>query len=322
MASDFRLKEQLPRLTDRIVETYRDVPAISHLGHCALPNYDQVVECLEDLKEVLYPGYRRREGLHIGNVTYHVGDLIDGLHDKLTRQIARALRHEDRVVKKIAECVDDTDYDAKGQAMAIAFLEQIPALREILATDAQAAFDGDPACKSIDEVVFCYPGLEAITVHRLSHELRRLGVPFIPRMMSEWAHKETGIDIHPGATIGHHFFIDHGTGVVIGETTDIGNHVKIYQGVTLGALSFATDSDGNLVRGHKRHPTIEDRVVIYASATILGGKTIVGHHSVIGSSVWLTHSVEPHTTVTMEKPKLRIRAEMPDELKPELNYSI
>ncbi len=322
MTSDVRLKEQLPRLTDRIVKTYGEVPAISHLGHCALPNYDQVVECVEDLKEVLYPGYRRREGLHIGNVAYHVGDLIDGLHDKLTRQIARALQHEDRVVKKVKECMGDTDYEAKGQAMAITFLERIPALREILATDAQAAFDGDPACKSIDEVVFCYPGYEAITVHRIAHELRRLGVPFIPRMMSEWAHKETGIDIHPGATIGHHFFIDHGTGVVIGETTDIGNHVKIYQGVTLGALSFATDSDGNLVRGHKRHPTIEDRVVIYASATILGGKTVVGHHSVIGSSVWLTHSVEPHTTVTMEKPKLRIRAEVPDELKPELNYSI
>jgi serine O-acetyltransferase len=322
MASDFRLKEQLPRLTDRIVATYSQVPAISHLGHCALPNYDQVVECLEDLKEVLYPGYRRREGLHIGNVTYHVGDLIDGLHDKLTRQIARALRHEDRVVKQVKECVEDTDYEAKGQAMAIAFLERIPALRELLATDAQAAYDGDPACKSIDEVVFCYPGLEAITVHRIAHELRRLGVPFIPRMMSEWAHKETGIDIHPGATIGRHFFIDHGTGVVIGETCDIGDHVKIYQGVTLGALSFATDNDGNLVRGHKRHPTIEDRVVIYASATILGGKTVVGHNSVIGSSVWLTHSVEPHTTVTMEKPRLRIRAEMPDELKPELNYSI
>jgi serine O-acetyltransferase len=322
MASDFRLKEQLPRLTDRIVETYREVPAISHLGHCALPNYDQVVECLEDLKEVLYPGYRRREGLHIGNVTYHVGDLVDGLHDKLTRQIARALQHEDRVVKQLRDCGDQTDYEAKGQAMAIAFLEGIPSLRKLLATDAQAAYSGDPACKSIDEVVFCYPGLEAITVHRIAHELRRLGVPFIPRMMSEWAHKQTGIDIHPGATIGHHFFIDHGTGVVIGETCDIGNHVKIYQGVTLGALSFATDSDGNLVRGHKRHPTIEDRVVIYASATILGGKTVVGHDSVIGSSVWLTHSVEPKTTVTMEKPKLRIRAEVPDELKPELNYSI
>jgi serine O-acetyltransferase len=244
------------------------------------------------------------------------------LHDKLTRQIARALQHEDRVVRQIKDCLDPVDYEAKGQAMAVTFLERIPALRAILATDAQAAFTGDPACKSIDEVVFCYPGLEAITVHRLSHELRRLGVPFIPRMMSEWAHKQTGIDIHPGATIGQHFFIDHGTGVVIGETCEIGNHVKIYQGVTLGALSFATDSDGNLVRGHKRHPTIEDNVVIYASATILGGKTVVGHHSVIGSSVWLTHSVEPHTTVTMEKPRLRIRAEVPDELKPELNYSI
>jgi serine O-acetyltransferase len=322
MASDVRLKEQLPRLTDRIVATYREAGSIHYLGHCPLPNYEEIVGCLEDLKEILYPGYRRREGLHIGNVTYHVGDLIDGLHDKLTQQICRALQHEDRVVTKTLTCENEQDYEAKGQAMAIAFLERIPALRETLAADAQAAFDGDPACKSIDEVVFCYPGFEAITVHRIAHELRKLGVPFIPRMMSEWAHKETGIDIHPGATIGHHFFIDHGTGVVIGETCEIGNHVKIYQGVTLGALSFATDNDGKLVRGHKRHPTIEDGVVIYASATILGGKTVIGHNSVIGSSVWLTHSVAPHATVVMEKPKLRIRADVPDELKPEMNYSI
>jgi serine O-acetyltransferase len=146
-------------------------------------------------------------------------------------------------------------------------------------------------------------------VHRIAHELFRLGVPFIPRMMSEWSHRETGIDIHPGAKIGHHFFIDHGTGVVIGETCEIGNHVRLYQGVTLGALSFATDGEGNLVRGTKRHPTLEDRVVIYANATVLGGRTVVGHDSVIGSSVWLTRSVEPRTTVTMEKPKLSIRAE-------------
>lgn len=321
MASDFRLKEQLPRLTDRIVATYKSAGAIHHLGHCPLPNYDEIIECIADLKDILYPGYRRREGLHIGNVTYHVGDLIDGLHDKLTRQIARALQHDDRV-NNSATADPECDYEAKGQAMAIAFLERIPDLRGILATDAHAAYDGDPACRSIDEVIFCYPGLEAITVHRISHELRRLGVPFIPRMMSEWAHKQTGIDIHPGATIGHHFFIDHGTGVVVGETCEIGNHVKLYQGVTLGALSFATDGDGNLVRGHKRHPTLEDGVVIYANATVLGGRTVVGHHSVIGSSVWLTHSIEPHTTVVMEKPKLRIRAEVPDELKPELNYQI
>ena len=321
MASDFRLKEQLPRLTDRIVATYKLEGAIHHLGHCPLPNYDVIVACLADLKDILYPGYRRREGLHIGNVTYHVGDLIDGLHDKLTRQIARALLHDARVNGSDA-CDPETDFEAKGQAMAIAFLERIPYLREILATDARAAYDGDPACRSIDEVVFCYPGLEAITVHRIAHELRKLGVPFIPRMMSEWSHKQTGIDIHPGATIGNHFFIDHGTGVVIGETCEIGNYVKLYQGVTLGALSFATDDDGNLVRGHKRHPTLEDRVVIYANATVLGGKTVIGHDSVIGSSVWLPHSLEPHSTVVMEKPKLRIRAEVPDELKPELNYQI
>ena len=171
----------------------------------------------------------------------------------------------------------------------------------------QAAYDGDPACKSLDEVIFCYPGLEAITVYRLAHLLHKLEVPLIPRIMTEWAHSRTGIDIHPGATIGKYFFIDHGTGVVIGETTEIGDWVKLYQGVTLGALSFATDAEGNLVRGTKRHPTIEDRVVIYANATVLGGKTVIGHDAVIGSSVWVTSSVSPHATVTLEKPRLNVR---------------
>jgi len=324
MASDVRLKEELPRLTDRIVETYTTVGTINHLGHCPLPRLDVIVSVLEDLKDIIYPGYRRREGLHIGNVSYHVGDLIDGLHDKLTTQIARALQHEDRVNRDDDNCNKDeqVDYDAKGQAMAIQFLERLPELRGMLANDVQAAFDGDPACRNQDEVILCYPGLDAITTHRLAHELSEQGVPFIPRMMSEWSHKETGIDIHPSAHIGHHFFIDHGTGVVIGETCHIGNHVKIYQGVTLGALSFKTDESGNLVRGLKRHPTIEDGVVIYASATILGGKTTIGHDSIIGSSVWLTRSVEPHTTVTMENPKLRMRAEVPDDMKPEVNYQI
>jgi serine O-acetyltransferase len=322
MATDIRVKEQLPRLTDRIVQTYHAANTINYLGHCPLPNYEEIIGAIADLKDIMFPGYRRREGLHIGNVTYHVGDLIDGLHDKLTRQIARALRHDDRVVNKDKHCDDDIDYEAKGQAMAVTFLEKLPEIRTLLATDAQAAFDGDPACRSIDEVIFCYPGLEAITVHRLAHQMLKLGVPFIPRMMSEWSHRQTGIDIHPGASIGQHFFIDHGTGVVIGETCEIGNHVKIYQGVTLGALSFATDDNGNLVRGHKRHPTIEDGVVIYANATILGGKTVIGHDSVIGSSVWVTQSVVPHTTVTLERPKLRIRSETPDDMLPEMNYSI
>lgn len=322
MSSDFRLKEQLPRLTERIVGTYTEVGTINHLGHCPLPKYEEIIEALEDLKEIIYPGYRRREGLHIGNVTYHVGDLVDRLHDVLTTQIARALHHEDRVNEGVDDCVEAVDYEAKGQAMAIDFLERIPDLRKLLATDVQAAYDGDPACKNLDEVIFCYPGLEAVTVHRLAHELYNMGVPFIPRMMAEWAHKQTGIDIHPGAKIGHHFFIDHGTGVVVGETCEIGNHVKLYQGVTLGALSFPMDSDGNIIRSVKRHPTIEDGVVIYASSTVLGGKTVIGRDSVIGSSVWLTKSVAPRTTVTIESPKLRMRAEMPDELNPEANYQI
>ena len=320
MASDFRLKEELPKLTDAIVQTYTDVGSINHLGHCPLPRYEEIVACLDDLKDIIYPGYRRREGLHIGNVTYHVGDLIDGLHDRLTVQIARALRHESRYSPD--DCIEREDYEAKGQAIAIDFLSQLPDLRRVLSMDVQAAYDGDPACKDLDEVIFCYPGLEAVTVFRIAHLLDSLGVPFIPRMMTEWAHQTTGIDIHPAATIGDHFFIDHGTGVVIGATCEIGNHVKLYQGVTLGALSFPTDADGNIVRDMKRHPTIDDRVVVYANATVLGGKTIVGHDSVIGSSVWLTQSVEPHTTVLMEKPKLRLRSESNDDLSPESNYQI
>ena len=322
MASDARLKESLPRLTDAIVQTYVAGDRINHLGHCPLPKYEVIVQILEDLKDILYPGFRRREGLHIGNVTYHVGNLIDNLHDKLTTQIARALQHDDRVRLKKSECEGTPDYEAKGQAITIAFLETIPRIRSTLATDVEAAFEGDPSVSNRDEIVFCYPGLEAITIYRLAHELFRFKVPFIPRMMTEWAHKETGIDIHPGATIGDYFFIDHGTGVVIGETCEIGDHVKLYQGVTLGALSFQTDSDGQLVRGAKRHPTIEDRVVIYANATVLGGKTVVGNGSVIGSSVWLTSTVAPNTTVVLEKPKLRMRGSVPDDMLPEANYQI
>ncbi|MEX0676278.1 MAG: serine O-acetyltransferase EpsC [Pirellulales bacterium] len=318
MASDLRRKEQLPELTNRIVETYAKLKSISHLGHCPLPNYKVIVSAIEDLKEIIYPGYRRREGLHSGNVTYHVGDLIDGLHDKLTTQIGRALRHD---AGPSGDCRPDDDFEALGQAKAIQFLEKLPELREVLELDVRAAHAGDPAVKTLDEIIFCYPGLEAVTVYRLAHALDQLEVPLIPRMMTEWAHSKTGIDIHPGAKIGRHFFIDHGTGVVIGETCQIGDHVKLYQGVTLGALSFATDGDGNLVRGQKRHPTLEDNVVIYANATVLGGNTVIGHDSVIGSSVWLTRSVEPRTTVVLEKPKLRIRADI-DLMHPDANFQI
>ncbi len=319
MATDFRLKNQLPDVTQRIVATYDKVGRINHLDHCPLPRYDEVIAAVDDLTEIMYPGYRRREGLHHGNIAYYVGDLVDRLHDRLTQQVGRALRHE---AGATSDCESREDYEALGQAKTLQFLDQLPELRSVLATDVQAAFDGDPACKSPDEVIFCYPGLQAITVYRLAHLLHELGIPFIPRMMTEWAHSRTGIDIHPGATIGEYFFIDHGTGVVIGETCEIGRQVKLYQGVTLGALSFPTDGDGHLVRGAKRHPTIQDRVVVYANATILGGRTVVGHDSVIGSSVWLTSSVAPHTTVLLEKPNLRIRSGLPDELRPEANYQI
>lgn len=330
MASDFRLKEQLPELVDRIVDTYREYPEISHLDHCPLPNYEVVVQVLEDLKEILFPGYRRREGLHLANVTYHVGDLVDGLHDKLTQQIARSLRHEaarglkgsELFLAKNSSDPFNTDFEALGQTRAITFLEQLPELRRVLALDAQAAVDGDPAVSNVDEVIFCYPGLEAVTIFRLAHLLYDLEVPMIPRMMTEWAHSKTGIDIHPGAQIGHHFFIDHGTGVVIGQTCEIGHRVKLYQGVTLGALSFQLDSDGQLIRGTKRHPTLEDRVVIYANATVLGGETVIGHDAVIGSSVWLTGSVPPFSKVVMERPKLRIKADQGEAVPVPSGYQI
>jgi serine O-acetyltransferase len=187
---------------------------------------------------------------------------------------------------------------------ALEFLRRIPRVREWLAGDVQAAYDGDPAARSLDEIIFSYPGLEAITVYRIAHELWEVKVPLLPRIMTEIAHGDTGIDVHPGATIGRRFFIDHGTGVVIGETTEIGNDVRIYQGVTLGALSIQKDAMGRAIRGGKRHPTIEDDVIIYSGATLLGGETVVGRGSTIGGNVWLTHSVPPNSIVMTKEPGL------------------
>ena len=327
MATDFRKKEdRLAELHQRLVTTYGEtscgpLAGMNNLDHCPLPKYDEVIAIIGELMEVLYPGYHQRQGLHQGNIGHYVGDLLDRLHDRLTTQLGRALRHEAG-----DGCQGDHDFEALGQAKALEFLDKLPELRQTLATDVQAAYDGDPACKSTDEVIFCYPGLQAVTVYRLAHLLYCDRVPFLPRMMSEWAHSRTGIDIHPGATIGEYFFIDHGTGVVVGETCEIGKHVKIYQGVTLGALSFPTDENGQLVRDQKRHPTIEDNVVIYANATILGGRTIIGKDAVVGSSVWLTRSVDSGMTVLLEKPNLRMKgeqaSEVTDQLQPETGYQV
>jgi serine O-acetyltransferase len=301
MATDIRLKEGLPEITEALISTYTECSRINHLGHQPLPSRDAVIDIIGDLFEVIYPGFGRRQGLHMGNVEYYVGSLVDSLHDKLTQQIARALRHE------LCQEAPHTDFEALAQTKAVEFLRRLPEIRQVLDQDVAAAFRGDPAAKSHHEIIFCYPGLEAITVYRLAHELLSLGVPYVPRMMTEYAHSKTGIDIHPGARIGPSFFIDHGTGVVIGETCEIGVGVKLYQGVTLGALSFAKDADGELVRGTKRHPTLEDDVVVYANATILGGETVIGARAVIGSNVWLTQSVAPDTVVVLEKPQLRLK---------------
>ncbi|MCZ2340206.1 MAG: serine acetyltransferase [Bacteroidales bacterium] len=303
MATDLRLKEtELQTITEQLVESYSDCGRMHHLGHEPLPGRDQVAAILNDLHEVLYPGYGVRKNLHTGNIGYHVGNLIDRLHDQLTEQIHRALRHD--------RCKSDPDFDCEGEAQqkAFALLRRLTTVRKTLESDVEAAFRGDPAARSQHEIIFSYPGLDAITTYRLAHELFLLGVPYIPRIMTEIAHNKTGIDIHPGATIGAGFFIDHGTGVVIGETTEIGENVKLYQGVTLGALSFDRDDAGELVHSsYKRHPTLRDNVIVYANATILGGQTVVGEGAVIGSNVWLTKSVEPYAVVVLDNPQHKVK---------------
>ncbi|GHT10697.1 serine acetyltransferase [Planctomycetales bacterium] len=299
-------KTRIPAIIDDIVASYNETAATHHFDNIPLPRVRVVVDILDDLKEIIFPGYRNREQLHSSNAVYYIGNIVDRIHDRLTVLIERSLTRiqQPNGVLTLPE-QENIQHDAEERTLM--FLQQIPAIRSMLAKDVEAAYVGDPACKSSDEAILCYPGLEAVTVHRLAHALHKLRIPLIPRMMSEYAHSKTGIDIHPGANIGEYFFLDHGTGVVIGETTSIGSWVKLYQGVTLGAVSFPKDESGELIRSTKRHPTIEDNVVIYANATILGGKTIIGKGSTVGSNVWLIHSISPGTTITIEKPHLNVR---------------
>ncbi len=294
----------------RVVATYSSMGTINHLGHEPLPELDVVIDIANDLKDVLFPGYHRNRSLRLENAAVHIGSLLANVHARLTEQIHRALRVQTAPDLRLMSAESRNGIGSQQRQasdLAAGLLQALPEIRALLAADVKAAFNGDPAARSVDEIIFCYPGVEAITIHRIAHALSRLGVPIIPRMLSEWSHRRTGIDIHPGATIGPSFFIDHGTGVVIGETCEIGSHVTIYQSVTLGAWSFPRDSDGNLIRGQKRHPTIEDHVVIYSNATVLGGTTIVGAHSSIGAGVSLSRSVPPNTIVTVERPQLRFR---------------
>jgi len=291
-------EERIRKVIDAMVRSCNDDKTVDHVGAALIPSKDEIIRILGMLQDVLFPGFFGRQELSPSTLEYHLGNELVNLYEALSAQLSRSIRHECRRTDSLCvKCVQ------KGHEEAVLFMEKLPELRRSLALDVKAHYDGDPAAKSLDEIVFSYPGLYAIFVYRVAHELFLKNIPLMPRIMTEHAHSLTGIDINPGATIGKEFFIDHGTGVVIGETTNIGDRVRIYQGVTLGALSVPRESEGgNALRGHKRHPTIEDDVTIYAQATILGGETIIGARSVIGGNVWLTSSVPPDTTVMIEPP--------------------
>jgi len=291
-------REKLSGILENIIETSNDSQCFTHIDYEPIPYEGYVIDIINLLREVLFPGYFAREKIDPINLKYKIGQSVSVLFDMLSEQIAHSIRHECfRYDLPCSEC------EEQGQRVALSLLESIPSIRKKLATDILAIYDGDPAAKSYDEIIFSYPGIFAMSVHRVANKLFELQVPLLPRIMSEHAHSLTGIDIHPGAKIGERFVIDHGTGVVIGETTEIGKNVRIYQGVTLGALSLPKNA-GEKLRGKKRHPTIEDDVIIYSGATILGGDTVIGSRSVIGGNVWVTESVPPDTKVIMETPKL------------------
>ena len=306
MPEDFIIGAKLGELVDRIVKSYDIDERTQHIDRLYLPARAEIVQLVRDLLELLYPGFIGRQHLSRHNVAFHVGDLLPRISEAAYRQIHLCLRYVDETVHPEGE--DNSSSSDRAREITLAFLEGIPDIRAKLAGDVQGAYDGDPAAVNTDEVILAYPGLLAITVQRLAHALYELDVPLMPRIMSEWAHNQTGIDIHPGARIGRNFFIDHGTGVVIGETTDIGDNVKVYQGVTLGALSFPKDERGRVIRKTKRHPTVGNNVTLYANAIVLGGETIIGESSVIGGSVFVTSSVPPNSVVTFKPPELRLKS--------------
>jgi serine O-acetyltransferase len=295
------MNEKIDQAAKDLVDSYSAGGIkIHHLDRQPLPSHAEIIRVLVTIHELLFPGYIGAQGLTGESLKAYVESRMAWLYDVLTEQIKRAIDHGNKI--------GEACYVTEGEATSCAatFLSELPRVREVLATDVQAAYDGDPAATGLDEIIFSYPSIYAVMVYRLAHELHKMRVPMMPRIMTEHAHHRTGIDIHPGTRIGSRFFIDHGTGVVIGGTAIIGSNVKIYQGVTLGAFSFDKDASGRLVRDTKRHPTIEDDVVIYAGATILGGETVIGRGSVIGGNVWLTHSVPAGTRVLPDSPNLRI----------------
>ncbi len=296
------VRNRLPNIAEEIIDSCNDQECYTHVDYEPIPSRGCVIEIIDTLREILFPGYFTRGKLDPVNLRYSLGKSAATLFDMLSEQISLSIRHD--CFRYDQPC---TDCEENGHKIALNLLEEIPGIRRVLATDVKASYEGDPAAKSFDEIIFSYPGILAISVYRVAHKLFNAGVPLLPRIMTEYAHSVTGIDIHPGAEIGESFVIDHGTGVVIGETTSIGKNVRLYQSVTLGALSIPRNS-GDTFRGKKRHPTIEDDVIIYSGATILGGNTTIGARSVIGGNVWLTQSIPPDTTVSLETPRLTYKS--------------
>ena len=304
-------KSQIPaaaQLTGALLDSYAGDQRALLISHRYLPSREAIIEILRSVLDLMYPGYFGRRDLSKDNLAAHVASRVQELAPKLEREMEHCLcygRERETPQRETAQ-PQFSECAPRARELADIFLRRLPEIRALLIRDVQAAFDGDPAATNLDEVILAYPGVLAVSVYRIAHALYDLGVPMMARMMTEWAHSKTGCDIHPGATIGPAFFIDHATGVVIGETTQIGEGVKLYQGVTLGALSFPRDASGHIIRGRKRHPTVESGATLYANATVLGGQTIVGADSVIGGSVFLTRSVPPRSRVSLKEPDLRV----------------
>jgi serine O-acetyltransferase len=298
------LNGDLERLTDAILASYASDARTQRIGETFLPSRENIVVILQEIRQLLFPGLFGSKKLTPANVKFQVGSLLVHLGEAMAAEITHCLCQD----RQCEQCLTPDECRDKAQKVVRDFLSALPALREMLALDAQAAYDGDPAAKSIAEIIYCYPGFFAVTIYRVAHELLNLGVPLMPRIMCEYAHSVTGCDIHPGATIGKAFFVDHATGVVIGETTHIGDNVKIYQGVTLGAKSFPKDERGRVIKGLKRHPTIEDNVTIYAGSTILGGETVIGKGVTVGGNTFVTASVMADSVVAHETRKLEVKS--------------
>lgn len=302
-----QFNEILPDIVNAITNNYAQSDVLLSRSDKSLPIRPEIIGILNNLKTLMFPGYFSAEPVHIDNASYYTGQLLSDLHSKIKNQIALALSYDRE--KEITS--SSPEIQAEAEEICNKFLASIPHIQEMLLLDVQASYDGDPAADNREQIIFSYPGFYAVMVYRIAHELYKMNVPFIPRIMTEHAHSKTGIDINAGATIGKYFFMDHGTGIVIGETTIIGDYVKLYQGVTLGALSTR---GGQHLSGVKRHPTIEDRVTIYSNATILGGETVIGKDSVIGGGAFITSSIPEKTRVSVTPPDLAIKNDSQTEL--------